>query len=60
MEEHKDSVQELLELLQESGRQGQAQDLSLILWHLEGMERQYNAVVQELQSVRFQLDRISA
>ena len=60
MEEHKDSVQELLELLQKNGRQGQAQDLSLILWHLEGMERQYNAVVQELQSVRSQLDHISA
>lgn len=60
MEEHKDSVQELLKLLQDNGRQGQAQDLSLILWHLEGMERQYNAVVQELQSVRSQLDHISA
>ena len=47
--EHSDSIEELLKLMKENGRQGQAQDLSLILWHLEGMERQYNAVVRELQ-----------
>lgn len=57
--EHSDSIEELLKLMNENGRQGQAQDLSLILWHLEGMERQYNAVVRELQSVRSQLEHMT-
>ena len=54
------NVQELLNLLTENGRQGQASDLSALLFYMDGMERQYTAVLRELQEVRGQLDKMSA
>ena len=54
------NVQELLNLLAENGRQGQASDLSALLFYMDGMERQYTAVLRELQEVRGQLDKMSA
>ena len=51
------NVQELLKLLEESGRKGQASDLSVLLFYMDGMQRQYDAVLHELQEVRKQLDQ---
>ena len=44
-----------MKLLEENGRQGQAQDLSQLLWYMDGMTRQFDAVCQELQEVKAQL-----
>ena len=48
-------IQQFIKLLEENGRQGQAQDLSQLLWYMDGMNRQFNAVLQELQEVKAQL-----
>lgn len=50
-----ESVQTLLKLLEENKMQGKAQDLSSLLFYVDGMERQFDAVVQELQAVKIQL-----
>ena len=55
--EQEQSVQELLKLLEENGRKGQASDLSALLFYMDGMQRQYDAVLRELQEVRKQLDQ---
>lgn len=55
--EQDQSMQELLKLLEESGRKAQAADLSALLFYMDGMQRQYAAVLQELQEVRKQLDK---
>ena len=44
-----------MKLLEENGRQGQAADLSALLWYMDGMSRQFDAVCQELQEVKIQL-----
>ncbi|MDE6454666.1 MAG: hypothetical protein K2L38_01860 [Dysosmobacter sp.] len=44
-----------MKLLEENGRQGQAQDLSQLLFYMDGMSRQFDAVFQELQEVKAQL-----
>ena len=44
-----------MKLLEENNRQGQAQDLSLLMFYMDGMTRQFEAVSQELQEVRQQL-----
>ena len=41
--------------MEENGRQGQAGDLSALLWYMDGMSRQFEAVSQELQEVKAQL-----
>jgi len=41
--------------LEENGRKDQAQDLSQLMWYMDGMTRQYEAVLRELQEVRNQL-----
>ena len=38
--EQEQSVQELLKLLEENGRKGQASDLSALLFYMDGMQRQ--------------------
>lgn len=50
-----EAIQQFIKLLEENGRQGQAQDLSQLLWYMDGMNRQFNAVLQELQEVKAQL-----
>ena len=50
-----EAIQQFIKLLEENGRQGQAQDLSQLVWYMDGMNRQYEAVLQELQEVRQQL-----
>ena len=50
-----EAIQQFMKLLEENGRQGQAADLSALMWYMDGMNRQYDAVLQELQSVRQQL-----
>ena len=50
-----EAIQQFTKLLVENGRQGQAQDLSQLLWYMDGMNRQFNAVLQELQEVKAQL-----
>ena len=49
------AFQEFLKLLNENGRADQGQDLSLMAWYLDGMERQFDAVLQELQNVKAEL-----
>jgi len=50
-----EAIQQFEKLLEENGRQGQAQDLSLLLWYMDGMNRQFDAVYQELQEIKGQL-----
>ena len=50
-----ETIQQFMKLLEENGRQGQAADLSALMWYMDGMNRQYEAVLQELQQVRQQL-----
>ena len=44
-----------MKLLEENKRREQAQDFSQLLEYMDGMSRQFDAVVQELQEVREQL-----
>ena len=53
------SFQDFLKLLNENGRAGQGQDLSLMAWYLDGMERQFDAVLQELQAVKAELAQVT-
>ena len=53
------AFQEFLKLLNENGRADQGWDLSLMAWYLDGMERQFDAVLQELQSVKAELSQIT-
>lgn len=53
------SFQEFLKLLNENGRAAQGQDLSLMAWYLDGMERQFDAVLQELQAVKAELAQVT-
>ena len=48
-----DAIQQFIKLLEENGRQGQ--DLSQLLWYMDGMSRQFEAVSQELREVKAQL-----
>lgn len=50
-----DALQQFMKLLAENGRQGQAADLSQLMWYMDGMTRQYESVLRELQEVRQQL-----
>lgn len=50
-----ETIQQFLKLLEENGRQGQAADLSQLMWYIDGMMRQFDAVNQELQEVKAQL-----
>ena len=50
-----EAVQQFMKLLGENGRAGQASDLSALMWYMDGMSRQYDAVFQELQEVKAQL-----
>lgn len=50
-----ESVQALLKLLTENKMEGKAQDLSTLLFYVDGMERQFDAVAKELQAVKTQL-----
>ena len=42
-----EAIQQYMKLLEENGRQGQAADLSALLWYMDGMSRQFEAVSQE-------------
>ena len=53
-----DAIQQFMKLLGENGRREQAMDLSALIWYMDGMNRQYEAVLQELQQVRQQLDQV--
>ena len=53
------TFQDFLKLLNENGRSLQAQDLSLMAWYLDGMERQFDAVLQELQKVKTELVQVT-
>ena len=57
--ENSPSFRELLKLLNENGRAVQGQDLSLMAWYLDGMERQFDAVLQELQRVKAELAQVT-
>lgn len=51
------NVQELLNLLSEH-KPDKAQDLSALLFYVDGMERQFDAVLHELQAVKAQLAEV--
>lgn len=53
-----EAIQQFIKMLEENGRQGQAADLSALMWYMDGMSRQYDAVLQELQNVRQQLAQV--
>lgn len=53
-----EAIQQFIKLLEENGRQEQAADLSALMWYMDGMSRQYDAVLQELQNVRQQLAQV--
>lgn len=50
-----DIFRQLLKLLEENGRSGQAQDMAFLLSYMDNMSRQFDAVLQELQKVKAQL-----
>ncbi len=50
-----EAVQQFMKLLAENGRRGQAVDLSALMWYMDGMNRQYEAVLTELQALKKQL-----
>ena len=51
-------LKEFFKLLSENGEKPQAAELSSLVTQLNQMEKQYDAVLSELQAVRGQLDRI--
>lgn len=53
-----DTLQQFMKLLGENGREGQAADLSTLLWYMDGMTRQYESVLRELQEMREQLAQV--
>ena len=53
-----ENIQQMIKLLQEHGRQDQANDLSQLMWYMDGMMRQFDAVTQELQEVKQQLSQV--
>jgi len=53
-----EAIQQFMKLLEENGREGQAADLSALMWYMDGMARQYEAVLGELQEVRQQLAQV--
>lgn len=55
MEHNQEIMEQFLKLLSENGRAGQSEDLSRLLFYMDGMSRQLNAVHQELQAVKVQL-----
>jgi hypothetical protein len=55
LEHNQEIMEQFLKLLSENGRAGQAQDLSRLLFYMDGMSRQLEAVRQELQVVNIQL-----
>lgn len=52
-----EAVQQFVKLLEENGRKGQAADLSALIQYVDGMNRQFEAVLTELQEVKEQLAR---
>ena len=52
-----EAIQQFMKLLEENGRQGQAADLSALMWYMDGMNRQYEAVLTELQALKEQLSQ---
>ena len=52
-----DALQQFMKLLGENGREGQAADLSQLMWYMDGMMRQFDAVNRELQEVKQQINR---
>jgi len=55
LEHNQEIMEQFLKLLSENGRAGQSEDLSRLLFYMDGMSRQLNAVHQELQAVKAQL-----
>lgn len=55
MEHNQEIMEQFLKLLSENGRAGQSEDLSRLLFYMDGMSRQLEAVHQELQTVKAQL-----
>lgn len=51
------TVQELLSIMQEHQPE-KAKDFAGLLWYVDGMERQFDAVIQELQTVKAQLAEV--
>ena len=50
-----EAIQQFIQLLEENNRKGQASGLSQLIQYMDGMVRQFDAVVQELQEVKEQL-----
>lgn len=53
--QRQEAVQQFMKLLAENGQRGQAMDLSALMWYMDGMNRQFEAVLTELQEVKEQL-----
>lgn len=53
-----EAIQQFMKLMGNNGRREQAMDLSALMWYMDGMNRQYEAVLQELQQVRQQLRQV--
>lgn len=55
LSQQNEQIRQFMKLLEEQNRSGQAQDFSCLLFYMDGMERQFSAVLQELQEVKAQL-----
>lgn len=51
-------IQQFQKLLEENDRPQQARDFSQLMWLIDGMERQFDTVVKELQEVKQQLAQV--
>ena len=58
MEHNQEIMEQFLKLLSENGRAGQSEDLSRLLFYMDGMNRQLDAVRQELQTVKANVDAL--
>ena len=52
-------MQELLKLFEQHGKKEQASGLSTLLWYADSLNRQYDAVLQQLADVQQQLARMN-
>lgn len=54
-----EAIQQFIKLLEENNRREQSADLSQLMWYMDGMTRQFEAVSRELQEVKQQLAQVT-
>lgn len=57
--ENNEKIVPLLHLLEDNGRQGQAEEVIRLLRYVDSLEQQYTAVLSELQEIKGQLSEVT-